>query len=89
VVTRDIKVTQEVLFVRRGRVRVDFYTDDRAYLFSHVIATGDVILLAQGGHGFLMLEESEMIEVKQGPHVGEADKTRFAAAPAELICMAE
>ena len=38
---------------------------------------GDVILLSSGGHGFEMLENSEIIEVKQGPFAGNIDKTRF------------
>lgn len=80
-VHRDVQLTQEVLFVRRGRLRVDFYTSGRQYLESVELRTGDVILLAGGGHGFEMLEETEMIEVKQGPYAGEHDKTRFAPAP--------
>ena len=74
---REVRYTQETLFVRRGRVRVDFYTDDKAFLVSKEIKIGDVMLLASGGHGFEFLEDSEMIEVKQGPHTGEADKMRF------------
>ena len=46
---------------------------------NRILQTGDVILLASGGHGFTMLEETEMIEVKQGPYAGEKDKTRFVA----------
>jgi hypothetical protein len=76
-VPREVIFTQEVLFIRRGKVRVDFYDDTRAYLHSHVLETGDVILLAKGGHGFEILEESEIIEVKQGPYAGDSDKTRF------------
>lgn len=76
-VERSVNLTQEVLFVRSGRVRVDFYTDSKTYLESIVIQKGDVILLASGGHGFEMLEESELIEVKQGPYCGEKDKVRF------------
>jgi mannose-6-phosphate isomerase-like protein (cupin superfamily) len=76
-VPREVKFTHEVLFVRRGRVRVDFYTGQRQYAESRVLVTGDVILLAGGGHGFEMLEDTEMIEVKQGPYAGEQDKTRF------------
>ena len=30
-----------------------------------------------------MLEPTEMIEVKQGPYAGEADKTRFAGISAD------
>jgi quercetin dioxygenase-like cupin family protein len=74
---REVKYTQETLFIRKGRVRVDFYLDDNAYLTSRELSAGDVILLASGGHGFEFLEESEMIEVKQGPHGGDADKERF------------
>lgn len=74
---REVKYTQETLFIRRGRVRVDFYTDAKEYLTSRELKNGDVILLASGGHGFEFLEETEMIEVKQGPHYGDNDKIRF------------
>jgi hypothetical protein len=77
VVERKVELTQEVLYVKSGKIRVDFYDDDRIYLESRIISTGDVILLANGGHGFKMLEQSEMIEVKQGPFCGEQDKIRF------------
>ena len=76
-VTREVIWTQEVLFVKSGKVRVDFYDDDKNYLESRILTTGDVVLLASGGHGFSMLETSEIIEVKQGPYSGEKDKTRF------------
>lgn len=77
-VAREVTLTQEVLFIKSGKVRADFYSDDQAYVESCVLHTGDVILLAGGGHGFEMLEPSEIIEVKQGPYVGERDKVRFA-----------
>ena len=76
-VPRKIEWTQEVLFIKRGKVRVDFYDQDHTYLESHILNAGDVILLAHGGHGFTMLEESEIIEVKQGPYAGDDDKVRF------------
>jgi len=77
-VQREVFYTQEVLFLKRGRLRVDFYDDDRTYLKSRILEAGDTILLASGGHGFEALDEIEMIEVKQGPYAGDADKTRFA-----------
>lgn len=76
-VPREVHYTLEVLLVRRGKVRVDFYDEREQYLESRVLLTGDVILLAAGGHGFEMLEETEMIEVKQGPYSGDEDKRRF------------
>jgi mannose-6-phosphate isomerase-like protein (cupin superfamily) len=76
-VPREVQFTEEVLILRKGRLRVDFYDADQRYLESRILGPGDVILLIQGGHGFEVLEEVEMIEVKQGPYVGEQDKTRF------------
>lgn len=80
-VQRSVHYTKEVLFIKSGKVRVDFYDDDQMYLESRILTGGDVILLAFGGHGFEMLEPTEMIEVKQGPYAGEADKSRFAPVP--------
>jgi hypothetical protein len=76
-VLREVTYTQEVLFIKKGKLRVDFYNDDQQYLESRILEAGDVILLVTGGHGFEVIEEIEMIEVKQGPYVGEQDKTRF------------
>jgi mannose-6-phosphate isomerase-like protein (cupin superfamily) len=86
-VQREVRYTKEVLFIRSGRVRVDFYSEAQVYVESTILETGDVILLAYGGHGFVMLEPTEMIEVKQGPYVGEQDKTRFEPVAPELIRM--
>ena len=84
-VPREVAFTQEVLFLRRGRLRVDFYDEDHAYLESRVLEKGDVILLASGGHGFEVLEEIEIVEVKQGPYAGDADKIRFEAVPGSRL----
>lgn len=76
-VYRNVVFTQEVLFIKKGKLRVDFYDDYEDYIESTVLEVGDVILLVSGGHGFTVLEEVEMIEVKQGPYSGENDKKRF------------
>lgn len=76
-VTRQVHYTKEVLFIKTGKVAVDFYDEHQNYLQSRILNAGDVIMLAYGGHGFEMLESSEIIEVKQGPYAGENDKTRF------------
>lgn len=77
VATREVQYTKEVLFIRRGKLRVDFYTEDKKYIESKILEAGDVLLLSSGGHGFEVLEEIEMFEVKQGPYAGDKDKTRF------------
>lgn len=86
-VARSVAYTKEVLFIRSGRLRVDFYTDEQAYLHSTILNAGDVIFLATGGHGFEMLEDTQMIEVKQGPYAGDNDKTRFEPIAADQVRM--
>ena len=80
-VKRSVEFTKEVLFIKSGKVRVDFYSENKKYLRSLILKKGDIILLAYGGHGFKMLNQTEMVEVKQGPYAGESDKTRFKAIP--------
>jgi len=84
-VNRNVRYTQEVLFIKKGKLRIDFYDNDKTYLESRVLSAGDVILLASGGHGFEVLDEIEMIEVKQGPYTGESDKTRFDGVHSDQI----
>lgn len=84
-VAREVQYTNEVLFIKSGKLRVDFYNEQQKYLESTILNAGDVILLSIGGHGFEMLEPTEIIEVKQGPYAGEQDKTRFEAVAIDQI----
>ena len=88
-VPREVHYTQEVLFIRKGKIRVDFYNKKQKYLESTVLNSGDTILLATGGHGFQVLEEIEMLEVKQGPYAGDKDKTRFVGTKSENVKIRE
>lgn len=88
-VLREVHLTQEVLLLKSGRLRVDFFDRGKNYLSSRTLEAGDVILLAGGGHGFEALEEIEMIEVKQGPYAGESDKTRFLPVQPDYIQLVE
>lgn len=81
-VRREVHYTQETLFIKRGKLRVDFYNTRQVYLESRVLEAGDVMLLIEGGHGFEVLEELQMFEVKQGPYTGDHDKTLFVGNPA-------
>ena len=84
-VHRNVVMTQEVLFIKKGILRVDFYDEYEDYLESRNLHAGDIILLVSGGHGFRVLEEVEMIEVKQGPYAGENDKKRFEKISEEQV----
>ena len=76
-VPRAVLYTQEVLLIKSGILRVDFYHDNHIYFESRYLNAGDVILLMNGGHGFEVIEEVSMFEVKQGPYAGDNDKIRF------------
>jgi len=74
---QQVTGTPEVLVVREGKVRTDFYHPDGRYVASKTLAAGDTILLMDGGHGFEVLEPCVMIEVKQGPYRGVAEDKRL------------
>ena len=76
-VARKVLYTQETLFIKKGKLRVDFYDADKIYFESRILQDGDVLFLITGGHGFEVLEEVEMIEVKQGPYTGDLDKSHI------------
>ena len=77
IVLREVSLTQEVLVIRKGKIKVYLYDENRNFIESHILLAGDIILLAHGGHGFECIEDVEMVEVKQGPYLGEKDKVRF------------
>ncbi len=82
---KNIKYTQEVLFIRSGKIRIDFYDEKKHYVESRVVRQGDVVFLAFGGHGFEFMEDAEMIEVKQGPFIKEIQPIRFEAVKRDKI----
>jgi len=88
-ISRTLIGTQEVLYIRKGRIRVDFYEGNRSYVSSAILGAGDLMLLNIGGHGFEVLENIEMIEIKQGPFVEGRDKTRFVPEPHEIRFIGE
>ncbi len=74
---KKILYTTEVLIILKGALKVDFYDDKKKYLLSKKITKGEIIVLMNGGHGFKVLKNLEMIEVKQGPYKLSSDKHKF------------
>ena len=72
-----ISYTTEVILLLKGIIRVDFYNSIKKYLFSKILKPKDIIMLVKGGHGFKVLKEVEMIEIKQGPYSLSKDKIKF------------
>lgn len=77
IVSRTVQYTNEVLYIKSGEVEVDFYDKKQIFFTSRILSKGDIILLVKGGHGFKMLENCEMIEIKQGPYINDNDKIVF------------
>ena len=74
---RHLVGTSEVIIVRKGRCEIDIYNDDRQLVASREILPGDIMLMTGGGHGFRMLEDTVLLEVKQGPYTGIDEKEHF------------
>ena len=72
-----ISYTTEVILILKGILRVDFYISKKKYLFSKILKAKDIIMLVHGGHGFKVLKEVEMLEIKQGPYSLIKDKIKF------------
>lgn len=84
IVKRDVSLTQETLLIKSGKLKVNFYDNEKKYLDSRTLQSGDVVLLCSGGHGFEVLEDIEMIEIKQGPYLNDNDKVRFKGIEEEV-----
>ena len=69
--------TTEVILILKGILRVDFYTQYEKYLSSKILKENDIIMLVHGGHGFKVLKDVEMLEIKQGPYSLNKDKIKF------------
>ncbi|MCF7907835.1 MAG: hypothetical protein K9L86_03030 [Candidatus Omnitrophica bacterium] len=77
---RSLEGTSEVLILKTGHARIDFYSQDKQYLESREIFPGDIIILVFGGHGIHFYEPSLLLEIKQGPYIGVQEKERFPSA---------
>tara|TARA_B100001250_G_scaffold152432_1_gene130888 strand:+ start:145 stop:576 length:432 start_codon:yes stop_codon:yes gene_type:complete len=73
---RKIKKTTEILLIRKGSIRVDFYSGKK-YLFSNVVKKNKILVLLEGSHGFKILKNCSIIEIKQGPFSMALDKEKF------------
>lgn len=82
-VTRTVEGTTECVMVRSGHCEIDLFDRHKTYITTRTLNKGDIVLLLGGGHGFRMLEDTVLFEVKQGPYVGNADKERFDPGAAQ------
>ena len=75
--TRKLLHTSEVILILKGILRVDFYEKNKQYLFSKILKERDIIMLVHGAHGFKVIKNVQMLEIKQGPYINRLDKVKF------------
>jgi hypothetical protein len=76
-IERNIVGTAEVLVVEKGRCEVDVYDSRRSVVATRELQAGDILIAVGGGHGFRLLEDTILLEIKQGPYPGGSEKERF------------
>jgi len=76
---RDISRTQEVIFVKSGKVAAYIFDEKENLVRKLELHPGDVLILLKGGHGYEILEDDTcVLEVKNGPYLGaEVDRRRI------------
>ena len=74
---RHLVGMSEILLVKKGLLEADFYTDEKQYLETRELREGDLVLLVSGGHRFRCMEDTVLLEIKQGPYIGQEEKKRF------------
>lgn len=76
-IERRLVGTSEVVLVESGRCLLDVYDDERRLVATRELGPGDLMLMVGGGHGFRMLADTVLLEIKQGPYTGLDEKERF------------
>ncbi|HJN45947.1 MAG: hypothetical protein CL477_12380 [Acidobacteria bacterium] len=76
-IERKIVGTSEVLVIKSGRCLIDVYDKEQRLVATRELGVGDVVLMVGGGHGFRMLDDTVLLEIKQGPYTGIDEKERF------------
>jgi len=78
-VARDVMWTQEVLYIRRGRIKAQIYDTKDIKIIEIEAGEGDIIILIRGGHGYEILQDdTQVLEVKNGPYLGaDIDRRRL------------
>ncbi len=74
---RSITGTPETIYVRKGKLLARFYSETHELKGETIVEAGDILMLVNGGHGFTVLEDAVLFEIKQGPYTGLDEKERF------------
>jgi hypothetical protein len=78
-IERKVQWTQEVLYVKKGKIRADIYSTKNKKITEIFVGEGDILILLMGGHGYeILADNTQVLEIKNGPYLGaETDRKRF------------
>ena len=71
---RKIYKTTEILIIKSGELKVNFYNKKLKYVKSTLLKKGNIALLLEGAHGFKVKKDCIFLEIKQGPFSIKKDK---------------
>lgn len=72
-IQRITQTLQECLIILKGKIKIDFYTPDKKIFKSMYAYEDEVIIFVSGGHAVHVLDDSEIVEVKNGPFIEDRD----------------
>jgi mannose-6-phosphate isomerase-like protein (cupin superfamily) len=74
---RHLVGLSEVLLVREGHCQIEIYDNQHHLVATRDLIENDVVIMEAGGHGFRIIEDTVLLEIKQGPYLGVNDKELF------------
>lgn len=69
----SLNYKSECLYILSGKLKINFF-NNKKIVKTRLLQAKDLVLLLRGGHGFLVIEKCQMIEIKQGPFYPLRDK---------------
>tara|TARA_B100001059_G_C17817861_1_gene576397 strand:- start:1626 stop:2045 length:420 start_codon:yes stop_codon:yes gene_type:complete len=74
---RNADITSESVFITKGKILIKVYTKNLELVLEETLQAGEMIIQFYGVHEYIMLEDSIVVETKNGPYAGpDKDRTR-------------
>lgn len=76
-IPKKIREVQEVLHIVYCRIEAEFFENMGKKIGSVILESDDTILLLTGGHGFDILRDAKILEIKQGLYSSVKEDKKF------------
>ncbi len=75
--TNNDRIAQESWVCIKGSVKVFLYDLNRLLVHTDIIQAGEISMTFEGGHNYLLIEDSIVYEFKTGPYLGQEFDKKF------------